>query len=232
MIDFSPADWFICLPYFSLSNGALGLRAVSEPVIPLSFWGTVPIPACSLHECFLRENWMRSGEWRACFPQESSSGICLETDQLLNLFLTPNVSLILAACPCTVKTSKQKKRKGGGKDEDGEMNGKDDAATCTTHVRGTKWMCCGQGELFWVRSEWRGSRSTGSSLRRSALKGTPMDFLCARERQLPVVSLLRLDFELLQAAVTKMQHPLQNAGWTQNWVCRECWSRSVYWLMS
>lgn len=81
MIDFSPADWFICLPYFSLSNGALGLRAVSEPVIPLSFWGMVPIPACSLHEYFLRENWMRSGEWRVCFPQESSSGICLETDQ-------------------------------------------------------------------------------------------------------------------------------------------------------
>lgn len=114
MIDFSPADWFICLPYFSLSNGALGLRAVSEPVIPLSFWGTVPIPACSLHECFLRENWMRSGEWRACFPQESSSGICLETDQLLNLFLTPNVSLILAACPCTVKTSKQQQEEGWG----------------------------------------------------------------------------------------------------------------------
>lgn len=132
---------------------------------------------------------------------------------------------------CKNKQTK-KKRKGGGKDEDGEMNGKDDAATCTTHGKGTKWMCCGQGELFWVRSEWRGSRSTGSSLRRSALKSTPMDFLCARERQLPVVSLLRLDFELLQAAVTKMQHPLQNAGWTQNWVCRECWSRSVYWLMS
>lgn len=40
--------FFICLPYFSLNEGALGLRAVSEPVIPLSFRGTVPVPACSL----------------------------------------------------------------------------------------------------------------------------------------------------------------------------------------
>lgn len=63
-----------------------------------------------------------------------------------------------------------------------------------------------------MRLKWRGEQVTGTSSRRSALKGTPMDFLCVRERQLLIMPLLKLDFVLLQAAVKKMQRPLQNVS--------------------
>lgn len=65
-------------------------------------------------------------------------------------------------------------------------------------------MCCRQGKLFWVRSEPRGEQVMNTSLR-SALKGIQMDFLCSEERQQPVVTLLRLDFELLCVATRKLQ---------------------------
>lgn len=66
-------------------------------------------------------------------------------------------------------------------------------------AKGVKWMCCGWGKLFWVKSEPRGEQVMNTSFERRS------DGFSLHWGEAAASPLLRLDFELLCVATRKLQ---------------------------